>query len=378
MKKLIVMMALLIILPVTSTASDNGCKLKYREIRANAMISGKLKDKQDIDYYKVTLKREGKLTASVRKLRSATVEILDGLCFNIPERGSLTSKAATLGPGDWFVKVYSPQRITGKYDLYVRFKPGEREEDMEPLMGSSALPEPDSGDDHSNDCGHTTEVFMESTATGVFHDAKDIDVFHILLARPTSLTVWTKGKADTRGILKDSFCNPVAADSKSGINKNFMLKANLEPGKYFISVNRESGNIKEYELLVRGKRFIPREKVQKPLSPLDLTGKWKWSKTGKSNTLNLPMNTLKGTADFRQSGKNVQITLSKKYRFSGVVQGNVLSYKRTHSKGGTVIKEEVKITFPTGAKGTGISNWTITNKKVKGQGIDEYIFNRAH
>ncbi len=163
MKKLIVMVVLLIILPVAGTASDNGCKLKYREIRANAMISGKLTNKQDIDYYKVTLKREGKLTASVRNLRSTTIEILDGLCFNIPERGSVTSKAATLDPGDWFLKVFSPQKVKGKYNLYVRFKPGEQEGDMEAIMGSLALPESGFRDDHSNDCGHTTEVFLGST-----------------------------------------------------------------------------------------------------------------------------------------------------------------------------------------------------------------------
>ncbi len=258
MKRLLVIFCVVFILPFAVLASDNPCEKKFRQIRANALISGELKTQREIDYYKISLKREGKLTASVRNLRDTHIEIIDGLCFGIPELGSDTSKAATLGPGDWFIKVFSPRGVTGKYDMYVRFKPGKKAGDMETVTGASALPQ-DLGkrDDHSDDCGHTTEIFMGSSAAGEFQRPGDADVFHINLTRPTRLTLWTTGRADTKAVLKDSFCRPIYSESDKGHGKNFKITAGLNPGKYFISVARESGREKAYTIHAKGAPLEP-------------------------------------------------------------------------------------------------------------------------
>lgn len=375
MKNVLIIICFTLLFSCMAAASDNPCEKKYRQIRANAMISGELKKKRSVNYYKIALKREGKLTASVRNLRDTHIEIVDGLCFDIPERGSDTSKAATLGAGDWFLKVYSPRGVTGKYDLYVRFKPGETAGDMEAVMGASALPENmGESQEYRDDCGHSPELRLGSSISERFRGPRDTDVFHINLTRPTQLTVWSTGKADTKAVLKDSDCRPIFRNSDHGKDSNFLITAGLRPGKYFICVTRESGRAKNYVIHAKGEPLKPSGHPQYQRKDINLSGTWNWTRTGISNTLGLPMNTLKGSVVFQQKGKNVQIIWSKKYSYNGSVNGNVLVFHRTFKNGGSRIRERLEITFRTPSRGSGEGNWTIRNDKISGSGVYRYHF----
>lgn len=84
---------------------------------------------------------------------------------------------------------------------------------------------------------------------GSLGDASDIDMFRIDLQGSATLEVRTSGPTDTRGELLDGTGARILSDDDSGpAGRNFLIRADLEAGIYYVAVRGEPG---DYAVMAR-------------------------------------------------------------------------------------------------------------------------------
>ena len=111
-----------------------------------------------------------------------------------------------------------------------------------PCAGSAA---PDDGDDAET----ATLMSIGPPLAGTIDDATDVDVFRIDLQGSATLEVRTSGPTDVRGELLDGTGARLLSDDDSGPGgHNFVVRADLEAGIYYVAVSGETG---DYAVMAR-------------------------------------------------------------------------------------------------------------------------------
>ena len=83
----------------------------------------------------------------------------------------------------------------------------------------------------------------------------DEDYFRIVVGQSGTLKVWTTGNLDTVGDLQNSSGDTIALNNNDGLNKNFEIFHNVEPGTYYLRVRSFPtmiGSYTVYATLERG------------------------------------------------------------------------------------------------------------------------------
>ncbi len=79
-------------------------------------------------------------------------------------------------------------------------------------------------------------VTVPGNATGSLETGGDIDIFAIDLSQAGEVFVYTAGDTDTYGYLVDANDYLIAQDDDSGSGYNFAIRAQLDPGRYYVVV----------------------------------------------------------------------------------------------------------------------------------------------
>ena len=99
------------------------------------------------------------------------------------------------------------------------------------------------GVDHGNTPVTATLLPVGMPMVGKIDDASDVDVFRIDLQGSAALEVSTSGPTDTLGELLDGAESPLISDDDGGPGgHNFLVRADLEPGIYYVAVSGEQGD----------------------------------------------------------------------------------------------------------------------------------------
>ena len=107
----------------------------------------------------------------------------------------------------------------------------------------------DGARDHGGKAESSTLMPIGPPRAGTIGDADDVDVFRIDLHGSATLEVRTSGPTDTRGELLDGTGARIASDDDSGpAGHNFLVRADLEAGVYYVSVTGEPG---DYAVMAR-------------------------------------------------------------------------------------------------------------------------------
>ena len=103
--------------------------------------------------------------------------------------------------------------------------------------------------DHGGDAESSTLMPIGPPLAGTIGDASDLDVFRIDLQGSATLEVRTSGPTDTRGELLDGTGARILSDDDSGpAGHNFLVRADLEAGIYYVAVTGEPG---DYAVMAR-------------------------------------------------------------------------------------------------------------------------------
>ena len=123
---------------------------------------------------------------------------------------------ARLNPGTYYIRVMGFASDTGNYSIQV---------------------DVDSVDDHSDIRFTATEIELSTPVSGRIDPAGDADYFSIVIRTPTFVNIFTTGNdLDTVGRLINSVGEGLASDDQSGTNDNFLIRALLKEGTYYIEV----------------------------------------------------------------------------------------------------------------------------------------------
>ena len=192
-----------------------------RTLRADGLISGELERPGDVDYFRVTVERTGRLsvetsgeTDTVGRLAGNGMEASnddggDGSNFRITE---------TVVPGTYTVRVGGfNDNTSGDYTLWSSL------EEMPMLR-------PDGG-----------------SSAGVLRYEGDIGYFALEVEREGRLTLRTTGPTDTVGVLRGEGVR--VRDDDDGEGRNFRLAEVVRPGNYWVEVSGYNGRATgEYRL----------------------------------------------------------------------------------------------------------------------------------
>ena len=103
--------------------------------------------------------------------------------------------------------------------------------------------------DHGGGAESSTLMPIGPPVPGTITGASDVDLFRIDLQGSATLEVRTSGPTDTRGELLDSAGSVLASDDDSGpAGHNFLVRADLQAGVYYVAVTGEPG---DYAVLAR-------------------------------------------------------------------------------------------------------------------------------
>ena len=95
-----------------------------------------------------------------------------------------------------------------------------------------------------------TEIELNTSVSGTI-GPNDVDYFNLETSTQTDVNIFTIGNLDTRGSLIDSVGNVLQIDYYSGAENNFLIRARLDPGTYYIQVGSSSSdNTGDYTLRV--------------------------------------------------------------------------------------------------------------------------------
>ena len=103
--------------------------------------------------------------------------------------------------------------------------------------------------DHGDDAENATLMPIGPPVAGMIGDSSDVDMFRIDLQGSATLEVRTSGPTDTRGELLDGTGARILSDDNSGpAGHNFLVRADLEAGIYYVAVTGEPG---DYAVMAR-------------------------------------------------------------------------------------------------------------------------------
>ena len=196
------------------------------------VLSAHLESSGDVDMFKITLPRSGRLVFNTRGDLDTFGYLLDAngteLVHADDAGGTLVRNfqiSKNLNAGVYYIKVrgYS-QAIRGVYVLAYNFTSGDNNTST--------------GDDHGNTMATATTVLQNSTTAGNIETAGDIDFFKIVIPRTLIVVINTTGSMDTFGYLLDSSGNRIAISDDAGgeLARNFRISKILQPGTYYIKV----------------------------------------------------------------------------------------------------------------------------------------------
>ena len=96
-------------------------------------------------------------------------------------------------------------------------------------------------DDHGDRTGTATRLAPGGTVAGTLSTLDDADVFHLEIADPTDVVIYTTGPTDTAGLLAGAGSSRAAADSDSGLGDNFTIRRHLNTGVHYVTVSGSNG-----------------------------------------------------------------------------------------------------------------------------------------
>lgn len=111
--------------------------------------------------------------------------------------------------------------------------------------GTDVLPP---ADDHGDQQSAATRLELETNLAGQIELGDDEDWFRLVLSQQTALAIYTTGRMDTVGSLRDGSNGEIRVDDDSGTNLNFRIETTLGPGTYYVRVTSYSSRTGSYML----------------------------------------------------------------------------------------------------------------------------------
>ena len=223
---------------------DHGnSKQTATEIRLPSTTPGEIHPGDDVDYFRLQVRSSGTLTVYTTG-STDTRGLLTGPSGFGDRRdddsGSLFNFriAAVVSPGIYYVRVNSYGSSSGAYTMEARFSEGD--------PGGTGQ-----GDDHGNTEQTATEIRLPSTTPGEIHPGDDVDYFRLQVRSSGTLTVYTTGSTDTRGLLTGPSGFGDRRDDDSGSLFNFRIAAVVSPGIYHVRVNSYGSSSGAYAMEAR-------------------------------------------------------------------------------------------------------------------------------
>ena len=102
-----------------------------------------------------------------------------------------------------------------------------------------------STNDHGGTPSTATTLALDSSLPGRIDPGDDVDHFTIVLGERTDLWLYTTGELDTSGALTDAASKSLEANNDGRLPpnpRNFSLRAELDPGTYYVTVRSENGD----------------------------------------------------------------------------------------------------------------------------------------
>ena len=228
----------------TGQGDDHGdSEQTATEIRLPSTTPGEIHPGDDVDYFRLQVRSSGTLTVYTTG-STDTRGLLTGPSGFGDRRdddsGSLFNFriAAVVSPGIYHVRVNSYGSSSGAYAMEARFSEGD--------PGGTGQ-----GDDHGNTEQTATEIRLPSTTPGEIHPGDDVDYFRLQVRSSGTLTVYTTGSTDTRGLLTGPSGFGNRRDDDSGSLFNFRIAAVVSPGIYHVRVNSYGSSSGAYAMEVR-------------------------------------------------------------------------------------------------------------------------------
>jgi len=138
--------------------------------------------------------------------------------------------AAAVHPGEYSLWLAPYDSASGDYEVAVRFY------DPCDLVET---------DDHRDSPLCATVIGLGSSQNGQIDGDDDEDWFTVVLAAQTSVEIETTGDADTFGSLYDDAGQRLEIDDDGGTDSDFRIARTLGPGRYYVRVERASGEEEE-------------------------------------------------------------------------------------------------------------------------------------
>ena len=191
-----------------------------------------LKDRDDIDYFRIELPEAGWLRAETTGPAANTRGALfaeDGALIAEDDDGGEDRNfliEAELEAGVYFIKVdESPGwNSPWAYTLVVSFNPAS------------------AADDHGDGANAATAVALPSSTAGELQNASDTDRFRFEVSERGVVRVGTAGATDVVGALVSEDGTLRLVDDDGGAATNFQIVAKLDPGVYFVAVTGFDGD----------------------------------------------------------------------------------------------------------------------------------------
>lgn len=210
-------------------------------VALGSATKGKIDSADDLDYFRLEVIESGELEIFTSGSLDTVGRLLDKDGNEIAandDEGSFSYNfniTKEVGAGTYFVEVDGYLSLTGEYNLHVNF----------------AVP-----DDHGNSWSSATTINSNSrsweySTPGHIEEPDDLDVFEIVLARESTITIYTVGGTDTKGVLMDSFENELRSNEDSSeSNSNFRISETLKSGTYHLHITGDTSGRSSYELKV--------------------------------------------------------------------------------------------------------------------------------
>ena len=193
------------------------------EIELNTSVSGTIDPADDIDYFSLEINTP----TNVNIFTTGNLDTIGGLFDGTntflqsdDNSGGYPNFliSARLNPGTYYIGVLTFFGDPGDYILHV-------------------------------DVVTVTEIELNTPASGTIDPANDVDYFSLEINTPTNVNIFTTGNVDTEGSLQDDMGNELAGDDDSGEEgENFLIRARLNPGTYYIEVSTLFGDTGDYVL----------------------------------------------------------------------------------------------------------------------------------
>lgn len=103
-------------------------------------------------------------------------------------------------------------------------------------------------DDHGDQQSAATRLELGANLAGLIELGNDEDWFRLVVSQRTAIAIYTTGRMDTVGSLRDGSNQEIREDDDSGANQNFHIETTLGPGTYYVRVTSYSSGTGSYTL----------------------------------------------------------------------------------------------------------------------------------